>query len=123
MRHLLFSLALLISVSTVFADDGQQLIVQQWVTPNPEGRMDAVFVSPGMQDDTLQPGQIQVNLASQDGTIYRAEAYPDSSREFSFAGVPAGTYTMMARVQNFSLATQFTSSNNQTRTSTRDFTF
>ena len=81
-------------------EQGKQLLIKQWVSPNAEGRIDVGIVAPGLAVDTLSPGDIRVSLVSQDGTIYRAQPAADSAIELSLAGVPSGVYSLVARGPN-----------------------
>lgn len=97
MRYFQILLALVIAPTTVLADDdGKRLLAEQWRATNQAGQLDAVIASPKIRPDT-KSGEVQVMLSSSDGQIFRAEPVEGSNRAFSFAEIPAGTYTLVAK--------------------------
>ena len=101
MRHFMLSLVLVLSgsflASSAPADDGKQLVVQQWVANSPSGQIDVAIVARGLTPETLATGEVRASLVSQDGAIFRAVPSANSPVELSFKEVPAGSYTLVAR--------------------------
>lgn len=98
MRYFQFFLALVLAPITVLADDdGKRLLAEQWGATNQDGQLDAVIVSPKIKPNNQKPRELQVMLSSPDGQIYRAKQIDGSNRAFSFAEIPAGNYTLVAK--------------------------
>ncbi|MCO8121953.1 hypothetical protein NHH03_09415 [Stieleria sp. TO1_6] len=94
MRCLLTCVALLVApLSLTVHGQGSSDVVKQWVSQNSAGRISGRVVLP--YDGPA--GQIAVSLAGTDGAIYGATPSPTSPAEFSFEGIPAGTYAVVAR--------------------------